>query len=248
MNIPEPDRNLLKANLWDAWDRLETDQKKGLLYPPIHKPVSEDTVLIDLVPVGEFNIGGISLFEAIQRRRSWRSFTNQPLSLEELSFLLWATQGVHAIIQGGAATRRTVPSAGARYPFETYLLVHRVTGLEVGVYRYQAIEHKLAHVYNHPELPEKSNSACSSFAGQAAVVFVWTVIPYRTEWRYGALSPKLIAQDVGHVCENLYLAVEAIGAGTCAVNAYVQDEMDELLRVDRLDEFTICCAPVGKVG
>jgi SagB-type dehydrogenase family enzyme len=248
VKIPEPDRSLLKAHLWDFWDRLETDQKKGLSHPPLQKPISEGAELIDLVPLHDLSIGEIPLAEAIQRRRSRRTFTNQPLNMEELSFLLWATQGVQAVIHDGSTTRRTVPSAGARHPFETYLLVHRVTGLETGVYRYLAIEHRLAQLYIDPNLPEKSRSACSNFASQAAVVFAWTVIPYRTEWRYGAISPKLIAQDSGHVCQNLYLAVEAIESGTCAVGAYDQDEMDTLLQVDRLDEFTIYCAPVGKIA
>jgi SagB-type dehydrogenase family enzyme len=248
MKISLPDRSFLKAHLWDIWERLETDQKKGLRNPPLQKPLPEETVLIDLVPAKDFQIPAISLQEAIQRRRSRRNFTSQPLNLQELSFLLWATQGVQEVLQNGTTNRRTVPSAGSRHPFETYLLVHRVEGLEVGVYRYLALEHQLAQIYTDPDLAEKSRSACTSFAGQAAVVFAWTVIPYRTEWRYGAIAIKLIAQDTGHVCQNLYLAVEAIGAGTCAVGAYMQDEMDTLLKVDRLDEFTIYCAPVGKVN
>jgi SagB-type dehydrogenase family enzyme len=248
MKIPEPDRGLLKAHLWDIWDRLETDQKKGLPNPQLQKPVPEGALLFDLVPVQDFSIGDISLMEAIQKRRSHRTFSNQPLNLEELSFLLWATQGVQAVVQGGTALQRTVPSAGSRHPFETYLLIQNVNGLEIGVYRYLSIQHQLCQIYTDRNLSELSRSACSNFAGQAAVVFAWTVFPYRTEWRYGAIATKLIAQDAGHVCQSLYLAVEAIHSGTCAVGAYHQDEMDALLRVDQLDEFTIYCAPVGKLG
>jgi SagB-type dehydrogenase family enzyme len=80
----------------------------------------------------------------------------------------------------------------------------------------------------------------------SAVTFIWTVIPYRTEWRYSILSPKIIAQDSGHVCQNLYLACEAIGAGTCAIGAYDQDKMDRAIRVDGKEEFAIYVAPVGK--
>jgi SagB-type dehydrogenase family enzyme len=83
---------------------------------------------------------------------------------------------------------------------------------------------------------------------RSAVVFLWTAIPYRTEWRYTIVAPKLIAQESGHICQNLYLACEAIGAGTCAVGAYDQKKMDELLGVDGEDEFTIYVAPVGKVA
>ncbi len=67
------------------------------------------------------------------------------------------------------------------------------------------------------------------------------------EWRYGLASHKVIALDAGHVCQNLYLACEAIGAGTCAIAAYNQDAMDQLLGVNGRDEFTIYLAPVGKI-
>jgi SagB-type dehydrogenase family enzyme len=81
----------------------------------------------------------------------------------------------------------------------------------------------------------------------SAVTFVWTAIPYRTAWRYSILSPKIIAQDSGHVCQNLYLACEAIGAGTCAIGAYDQAKMDAALNLDGEREFTIYVAPVGKI-
>jgi SagB-type dehydrogenase family enzyme len=84
------------------------------------------------------------------------------------------------------------------------------------------------------------------YPGASAVTFIWTVIPYRMEWRYGLAAHKVIALDAGHVCQNLYLACEAIGAGTCAIAAYDQDGMDELLKIDGEEEFTIYLAPVGK--
>ena len=86
------------------------------------------------------------------------------------------------------------------------------------------------------------------FIGTAPVVFVWTTIPYRMEWRYSIAAHKVIAIDAGHVCQNLYLACEAIKAGTCAVGAYHQELMDKLIGVDGEDEFTIYLAPVGKVN
>lgn len=86
-----------------------------------------------------------------------------------------------------------------------------------------------------------------SFSGQSAVTFIWTVITGRTEWRYGEASYKVIALDAGHVCQNLYLACEAIGAGTCAIAAYNQTITDDLLQVDGDEEFCIYMAPVGKV-
>ena len=148
-----------------------------------------------------------------------------------------------------AAVLRTVPSAGCRHPFETYLAVLRVGELENGIYRYLPLDHSLVFVRAVENLPAHLTAATrgQSFTGQAAVTFIWTVIPERTEWRYAEASYKVIALDAGHVCQNLYLACEAIGAGTCAIAAYDQTLADDLLGVDGDEEFSIYMAPVGKV-
>ena len=82
--------------------------------------------------------------------------------------------------------------------------------------------------------------------GQAAAVFIWATIPYRTGWRHGLAAHKLIALDAGHVCQNLYLACESIGCGTCAIGAYDQEKMDAFLGVDGKDELAVYAAPLGK--
>jgi SagB-type dehydrogenase family enzyme len=239
-------RQTIKGDLWQEWGSLELDQKVGLPMPPLQKSCPPGSPLIDLVSPVDFTIGKAPLIEVIRTRQSCRSYQPTPLTLEELSFLLWATQGVKSITKDGYATRRTVPSGGARHPFETYLAVQRVDVLAPGLYRYLAIEHKLLLLRDDPEIGQKISEACANFARESAVTFIWTAVPYRTEWRYGPLSPKLIAQDSGHVCQNLYLACTAIQAGTCAVGAYNQGKMDALLGVDGVDEFTMYCAPVGK--
>jgi len=159
-----------------------------------------------------------------------------------------ATQGVHQRLDRATALR-TVPSAGARHALETYLLALRVEGLELGVYRYLPLEHELLLEFREPHLRRQLVEATlgQSFVGEAAVTFLWTAVPYRMEWRYGLAAHKLIALDAGHVCQNLYLVCEAIGAGTCAVAAYHQQLMDRLVRVDGCEEFVIYLAPVGKV-
>lgn len=244
----EKGMNFLRADMWSQWDTLETDQKKRLPAPAVQKPFPPDAELISLIPPEEFQVGQVSLIDVIQLRRSRRIYNQAALSLEELSFLLWATQGVRQLINDGVTTLRTVPSGGARHPFETYLAILRVNQLQPGLYRYLPLEHKLLFLRTVADFEEKLQHACSDFAHKSAVVFAWTAIPYRTAWRYSLLAPKLIAQDSGHVCQNLYLACGAIGAGTCAVGAYNQNEMDALLGVDGIDEFTVYCAPVGKLG
>ena len=191
---------------------------------------------------------GTDLLEAISQRRSHRRFQDMSLSLAELSFLLWATQGVTEVLAPGSALR-TVPSAGCRHAFETYLVVNNVETLEKGVYRYLPVDHALVFEHDIENLPTRLAQATlgQTFIATAPVTFVWTVVPYRMEWRYDLAAHRVIIMDVGHVCQNLYLACEAIGAGTCAVAAYHQVKMDELLKADGENEFTIYLAPVGKV-
>ena len=242
-------RYFLKDSVRLTVDFSQTDQHRGKAPPPVEKPLKEGQKRIQLPSRKEWSsIAGIDLMTAMQNRRSHRHFQQEPLSLVELSFLLWATQGIQRKIDSATAYR-TVPSAGCRHAFETYLCVLNITGLEAGIYRYLPLEHDLVYEYSGNHLPEKIVTAAlgQPFVGKAPVTFIWTVIPYRMEWRYGIAAHKVTAIDAGHVCQNLYLACEAISAGTCAIGAYHQELMDQLLDVDGTDEFTIYLAPVGKI-
>ena len=228
----------------------ESDQRKGLSLPPMQKPYPEDAKLIDLVSPEDFKIGDVSLIKAIKNRVSHRKYSKASLTLEEFSFLLWSTQGVKELAREGRITLRTVPSGGAMHPFETYLLINRVENITPGLYRYLAIEHKLLPITTEAkDLLEEINEICNkqTFVGKSAVVFIWSARPYRTEWRYGEDSLKDILMSVGHICQNLYLACEAINSGTCAIVAYQQDKLDEFIGVDGDTEISLYVAPVGKL-
>jgi len=242
------DREFLKDHIREKVDFSQTDQKKGVPMPPIQKPVPEDAELIGLPDPKNLDIDA-SLVKAISDRKSRRSFSNEPLKLEELSFLLWSTQGIREKLTSGHAYR-VVPSAGCRHAFETYIAAFDVSELDEAIYRYLPLEHKLVKVKEYEDMEEKVTRAARGqrFVGNCAATFIWTTIPYRMEWRYDEASYKVIAIDAGHVCQNLYLACEAIESGTCAIAAYDQDLMDSLLKVDGEDEFTIYLAPVGKIG
>ena len=149
----------------------------------------------------------------------------------------------------GYASRRPVPSAGARHPFETYLAINRVEGLEPGLYRYLPFDQQLLLLETSHNLLEPLSKAAlgQRFVGQSAVVFAWSCIPYRAEWRYMDHAHKNMLLDAGHICQNLYLAVESIGAGTCAVGAYDQAAIDTLFKLDGTDEYVVYLAPVGKI-
>lgn len=242
-------RYFLTDRIREEVDFSCTPQSEGVEPPPVQKPMQPGTTVISLPSRHEWSLEAYNLHTAIAGRKSHRRFTEESLSLEELAFLLWATQGVRAVLHQ-AAVLRTVPSAGCRHPFETYLGLLRVTGLEPGLYRYLPLGHALVHERAIPNLSACLTAAChgQSFAGQAAVTFIWTAVMARTEWRYAEASYKVIALDAGHVCQNLYLACEAIGCGTCAIAAYNQHLADELLAVDGNEELTVYIAPVGKVA
>ncbi len=226
-----------------------TDQNRGVPVPPIEKPYPGGAALTDLPGPDEWKtIPHTGITHAIGNRKSRRVYLDQSLSLEELAYLLWCTQGMRGKEFHGHAYR-TVPSAGCRHALETYLAVFNVDGLAPGVYRYLPLSHRLVFEFRDEMLPEKMIIASLNqpYPGRSAVTFIWTAIPYRMEWRYGLAAHKVIALDAGHVCQNLYLACEAVGAGTCAVAAYDQEELDELLGLDGEEEFAIYLAPVGKV-
>ena len=247
--LMEQYRAFLKDTIRKRIDFSQTDQSRGIHPPPVEKPFPADAVLIDL-PRDESwtGIAGVRLSDAIKHRKSHRTFLNRSITSYELSFLLWATQGIRHQIDRGHAYR-TVPSAGCRHALETHLCVLNCEGLEPGMYRYLPLEHKLLFEFADDRLKEKIVEAVfgQTYPGKAGVTFIWTAIPYRMEWRYDLAAHKVIAIDAGHVCQNLYLACEAIGAGTCAIAAYDQEALDRLLRIDGVDEFAIYLAPVGKI-
>ncbi|SEA56798.1 SagB-type dehydrogenase domain-containing protein [Desulfuromusa kysingii] len=241
-------RDFLKDSLRQTINFRFTDQHQGVEPPPVEKPPRPEQVSIPLPNHEKWNpFHGTDLLDAISNRKSQRRFSSAPLTLAELAFLLWSTQGIKKELAPGTALR-TVPSAGCRHPFETYLLVANVEGLDVGVYRYLPLEHALVMEKRDEDLVEKLAPATlgQAFTAAAPVIFVWAAIPYRTEWRYTTAAHRVILLDAGHICQNLYLACEAIHCGTCAIAAFNQDLMDQLLGVDGVDEFTVYMAPVGK--
>jgi len=248
----EQRRVFLRGTLTD-W-RQDTSEKRGLEAPPIQKPYPPDAKRIDLVSPAKFTVGGMRVIDAIRDRRSRRDYSGEAFSLEELSYLLWATQGISRVDQdehGKVVSQfRMVPSGGARHPFETYLVINRVAGVAPGLYRYLPLEHQLLVIREEGGLSKRVTGSCygQSFAGNSAVTFVWAAIPYRTEWHYGCIAQKLISIEIGHVCQNLYLAAESIRGGVCAVSGYNQARLDALFGLDGKDEFVIYLAAAGKVN
>ena len=241
-------RELLKATEWTSYNFKETDQSQGMKSPPISKPYPSDGIVIDLPKpenwAWEIDMG---FTEATLNRQSCRQYSGKELSMNELSYLLWSTQAIRKRIND-ATSKRFVPSAGSRHALETYLAVINIENLKQGIYRYLPEEHRLLFIYKPENFLEAVTAAAKgqSFCARSNVVFYWSAIPYRMEWRYAPASVKLILLDAGHVCQNLYLACEATGCGTCAIAAYDQKSADSLVKVDGEEEMVIYLAPVGK--
>jgi SagB-type dehydrogenase family enzyme len=226
----------------------QSDQSRDVPQPPLQLPVDDDAEVIELPDVGGAVLKKNDLYACLKGRRSRREFSDRPLTINELSFLLWATQGVEDVVRNGSSTRRPVPSAGATHPYETHLVVNRVTDIAAGLYRYLPLSHELLVRSHEGGLAERvAQAACGqAFLARSAVIFVWACVPYRAEWRYHLAAHKAMLLDAGHICQNLYLACEAIECGTCAVAAYDQKAMDKVLALDGEDEFVVYMAPVGK--
>lgn len=221
----------------------ESDQSKELPCPPLETPQAGEAIV--LPDPASLTTGAVSVVEAINKRRSRRKFSSRPISLEELSWLLWATQGVQK--PGDIRTVRTVPSAGGRHPFDTYLAIANVSGLKPGLYRYLALSHQLVLIREDKEINEIIAAICleQEWIEGAAVTFIWVAVPYRSAWRYSERAWRYLWLDAGHVCQNLYLACEAIDAGCCAVNAYDDDALNQYLDLDGKSRFAIYLAPAG---
>lgn len=223
-------------------------QSQGLPQPPLERSCASHAPAVALPKPADVAVGRLDLRQAIERRRSVRRYSAEPLSPEELSFLLWCTQGVQQVMER-QRTVRTVPSAGARHAFDTHLLVNRVTGLPPGLYRYLALAHSLCLLDARPEVSQEVTAAClgQGMVQTSAVTFVWVAVVERMRWRYGQRGYRYLHLDAGHVCQNLYLATQAVGAGACAIGAFDDDEVNRLLDLDGTEQFAIYLAAVGKV-
>ncbi|MDP2950452.1 MAG: SagB/ThcOx family dehydrogenase [Chloroflexota bacterium] len=190
----------------------------------------------------DFKYRGLSVEEAINRRRSIRDYSGKPLTLEQLSLLLHSAYG----ITESSGPLRASPSAGALYPLEVYAVVNSVAGLASGVYHYQPRDHSL-DLLKEGEF----RAALLAYTGgqdmvlQASVVLVITAIFQRTRWKYQDRSYRYVLLDAGHLGENLYLAATSLGVGPCGIGAFLDDEVNRLVGVDGQQESAVYLVSIG---
>ncbi|MCX7704367.1 MAG: SagB/ThcOx family dehydrogenase [Planctomycetota bacterium] len=184
--------------------------------------------------------GKMSVEEAIAKRRSRRSFKGDALTLEEVGQLLWATQGI-----SNERGLRTVPSAGATFPLEAYLVAGNVKDLKAGLYRYEPQKHELLLVKGG----DLRKDVCAAALGQrmieeAPATIVIAAVYERTAGRYKERATRYVHMEVGHAGQNIYLQCEALGLGTCAIGAFHDAKLKEVLGIK---EEPLYLMPVGRI-
>ncbi|MBN1217846.1 MAG: SagB family peptide dehydrogenase [Anaerolineae bacterium] len=187
---------------------------------------------------------GLSVEEAIARRRSRRNYAGDSLSLTEISGLLYAASGITDPARGF----RAAPSAGALYPIETYAVVHNVAEMEPGLYHYNVANHALEQLRLGDLRTEITVAGIGQeMLAQAQVCFVLSAIFQRTRWKYRQRTYRYVQLEAGHIGQNLYLAATSMGLGACAVGAFLDDDLNDLLGVDGEEEAALYIIAVGKV-
>lgn len=186
----------------------------------------------------------MTLDQILSDRKSIRKFQARPLSLGQLSYLLWASDGIQRSERGYEF--RTAPSAGALYPIETYIVANDVADLEPGVYHYGLREHALERIRSGDHREQIAAAALGqTTCAKAPAVFAWTAIFARATCKYGQRAYRYIYLDAGHIAENLALAAVSLGLGTCQIGALFDDEINKLLGVDGVEESVVYMSVVG---
>ncbi len=215
--------------------------------PPLELPMPDGADLIPLPAQEALSMPAMDLRAAVESRKTIRKYGDEALTLEETAYLLWVSQGVKHL-SSRPSTARTVPSAGARHAFETYLLVNRVEGLEPGLYRYMAIEQGLVNLNAASDIATQLKDACLNQPQleNCAAAFIWVAVAERMFWRYVERGYRYLHLDAGHVCQNLSLGAEQIGSGICPIAAFDDVKLNSALGLDGEELFVIYLATVGK--
>jgi SagB-type dehydrogenase family enzyme len=183
----------------------------------------------------------MSVEEALKNRRSVRSYKQEALTMEEVSQILWAAQGITA-----QNRFRTAPSAGATYPLDVYLVAGRVDGLDPGVYKYIPSGHKIELIDKGDKRSALTRASLNqSSVANAPASFVITGTYGRTTGRYGERGVLYTHIEVGHAAQNIYLQCESMGLGTVYIGAFTPDTVAEIITA-RKNEIPFAVFPVGR--
>ena len=227
----------------------QTDQQLKKPQPPLVKAAMSDLQYDLPTDFAALNYEK-DFLKVINGRYSHRVYTQEKMSLLQLSYLLWCSQGVKEIRGKSYATLRTVPCGGARHQFETYMTIRNVEGLEEGLYHYLPMGHKIEFLKKIDDLEGFISESLEGqvWAAKANVVFYFSIDFYRVEWRYGIYAHRVALIDAGHITENLYLAATSLGLGGCAIGSVIGRFCDETFGLDGVNETIMYAMPVGTIS
>lgn len=210
--------------------------------PPTYK-VYENALKIVNLPDPDLN-KNIDFWEVVKTRRSTRRFLNMPLQLKQVSNLLFGTTGITRNNPNYAF--RVNPSAGGLYPIETYIAVNNVEDLEQGIYHYKILSHKL-ELLKQGDFRLQVAKACldQKIAYDSAINFIWSAVVERSKWKYLQRCYRYLYLDCGHIAQNLYLVAGALNLSVCTIGAIYDDELNTILGIDGVKEFSLYVGVVG---
>lgn len=191
----------------------------------------------------------IPLGTLLEGRSSCRRFGGGVVELQKLATLAWAAYGTNRVTSFGAfdMAERTVPSAGGLYPLELWFVVTRVEGLEAGFYHYVPVLHGLEVLRKVP-LPHRFLTYLfmgQHYAADAAVIAVLAAVPTRSMEKYSDRGYRYLLFEAGHAMQNLNLACEAVGLGSCNLGGFYDDELASLCLMDMEEQFPLYACAVG---
>ena len=243
-------RNFMQSFYCEAID-IKSDQQLGKPQPPLYKPAqSKHIIKLDK------NFNNLNLMQDIveifYRRKSHRDYINKPISINELSYLCWVQAGVKKVLGDNYCIIRPVACGGARHEFELYMAVLNVEGLLSGAYHYLPETHSIELLYKVSDMTVFKKEIVSSlfeqtWASNSGVVFYYSIVPYRAEWRYSYRAHRVALMDSGHITQNLYIACTAAGIGACAIAALSPEQSNRIFNLDGNEEFIFYAATAGCV-
>jgi SagB-type dehydrogenase family enzyme len=205
----------------------------------MNQTVKTSNQIINL-PVPRYD-GSMSVEKALHKRRSVREFLKAPLTLAEISQLLWAAQGI-TYPEG----LRTTPSAGALYPLEIYLVVGNITDVTPSVYKYFSKSHEMRKVIAGDIRQKLSEASLGQESiRNAACIVIFTANYERTRWKYGERGIRYTHIEVGHASENVFLQAVALDIKSVVIGAFSDGKVKDLLRLPD-EEDPIYIMPLGK--
>jgi SagB-type dehydrogenase family enzyme len=210
--------------------------------PPLYKKYPESKQ----VPLPKPDYRGMVLEDAIKKRRSVREYSSRPLELYQVSQILFAGQGLTGTLHGRPV--RSAPSAGALYPFEVYVIVNNVEGLQKGIYHYSVIHHALELIRSGDFKSDITSAGLKQeMLGESGVTIVLTAIFDRTRHKYGERGLRYIYMEGGHISQNISLQAVSLGLGSVSVGAFLDKKVNSLIGVDGRKEAAIYLHSVGRI-